>query len=112
MLPPMPLDVCGAESQGMIGYMIQQSLREELRMRGIGHDVATVLTETIVDENDEAFRSPSKPIGPFYTEEQASRLRTERGWAMVNDSARGYRRVVPSPRPVSIVQGPIIKALI
>lgn len=112
VLPPMPLDVCGAESQGMIGYMIQQSLRDELRQVGIDSPVVTVLTETLVNPDDPAFNSPTKPIGPFYTAMEASRLREEKGWYLVNDSGRGYRRVVPSPIPRSIVQGDIIRKLV
>jgi carbamate kinase len=110
-LPPMPLDVCGAESQGMIGYMIQQSLRNELHALGLNPHVTTVLTETVVDENDAAFQYPTKPIGPFYTAREADQLREERGWRLVEDSGRGFRRVVPSPTPLSIVQGDIIREL-
>jgi carbamate kinase len=110
-LPPMPLDVCGAESQGMIGYMIQQSLRNELRKAGLNLRVATILTETVVDENDPAFGHPTKPIGPFYTADEADQLREKRGWYVVEDSGRGYRRAVPSPKPVSIVQGEVIREL-
>lgn len=111
-LPPMPLDVCGAESQGMIGYMIQQSMRDELTRVGIDSAVVTVLTETLVDSNDTAFKSPTKPIGPFYTAIEAARLREEKGWCMVNDSGRGYRRAIPSPTPISIVQGDVIRKLV
>jgi carbamate kinase len=111
-LPPMPLDVCVAESQGMIGYMIQQSMRGELRKVGIDSPVITVLTETLVDPDDPAFNRPTKPIGPFYTAMQAAQLREEKGWYMVNDSGRGYRRAVPSPTPRSIVQGDAIKKLV
>ncbi len=111
VLPQMPLDVCGAESQGMLGYMISRSLREELGRRGIDPKVATVLTETLVDPNDPAFKAPSKPIGPFYTETEASKLRQEKGWTVVNDSGRGYRRVVPSPRPLSVVEAPVVSQL-
>ncbi|MDA4133071.1 MAG: carbamate kinase, partial [Thaumarchaeota archaeon] len=112
VLPQMPLDVCGAESQGMIGYMIQRSLREELRSRGIETRIATILTETVVDPEDVAFKAPSKPIGPFYTAMEASKLKQQRGWTMVNDSGRGYRRVVPSPKPLSIVESPTIHDLV
>ncbi|MGA2199895.1 MAG: carbamate kinase [Nitrososphaerales archaeon] len=110
-LPPMPLDVCGAESQGMIGYMIQQSLRNELRRVGLDLRVATVLTETVVDTNDRAFEKPTKPIGRFYSAGEAARLREEKGWHLINDSGRGYRMVVPSPIPLSIVQGETIRDL-
>lgn len=110
-LPPMPLDVCGAESQGMIGYMIQQSLRNELRRVGLDTQVTTVLTETVVDAKDPAFKRPTKPIGPFYSANDAARLKEERGWVLINDSERGYRRAVPSPMPLSIVQGQVIQEL-
>ncbi len=110
-LPPMPLDVCGAESQGMIGYMIQQSLRNELSKVGLDLQVTTVLTETVVDPNDPAFEHPTKPIGPFYSATEAAQLKEKRGWYLVNDSGRGYRRAVPSPIPLSIVQGQMIREL-
>ena len=107
----MPLDVCVAESQGMIGYMIQQSLRNELKKAGLDLPVATVLTETVVDANDPAFQNPTKPIGPFCTAKEAAQLKKEKGWQLVNDSGRGFRRTVPSPLPLSIVQGKIIREL-
>jgi carbamate kinase len=110
-VPPMPLDVCGAESQGMIGYMLQQSLEGELRARGLQMPVVTVLTQVLVDRNDPAFEHPSKPIGPFYTSRQARVLERERGWRMVEDSGRGYRRVVPSPAPKEIVEKRTIESL-
>jgi carbamate kinase len=110
-LPQMPLDVCGAESQGLIGYMIQQSVRNELRRVGLDMQVTTVLTETVVDENDPAFRNPTKPIGPFYNASDAARLKDEKGWHLINDSGRGYRRTVPSPIPLSIVQGEMVREL-
>ncbi len=111
VLPQMPLDVCGAESQGMIGYMIQQSLRNELRRSGLDMQVATVLTETVVNASDPAFQNPTKPIGPFYNASEASRLKDEKGWHLVNDSGRGFRRTVPSPNPLAIVQGEVIREL-
>ncbi len=110
-LPPMPLDVCGAESQGMIGYMIQQAMRNELSSAGLDQRVVTILTETVVDANDPAFKNPTKPVGPFYTASEAARLNKERGWHVIDDSGRGYRRVVPSPVPLSIVQGGMIREL-
>jgi len=110
-LPPMPLDVCGAESQGMIGYMIQQSLRNELKRVGLNLQITTVLTETVVDANDRAFKNPTKPIGPFYSASEAARLKETKGWFLINDSERGYRRAVPSPIPLSIVQGQMIREL-
>jgi carbamate kinase len=111
-LPPMPLDVCGAESQGMIGYMLQQSLQEALREAGLDRPVATVLTRTLVDGDDPAFENPTKPIGPFYTAMQARRLEAEKGWRMVQIPGQGYRRAVPSPRPVALVEEWVIVRLL
>jgi len=110
-LPPMPLDVCGAESQGMIGYILQQSFHNELKKMGINIPVATILTQSIVDREDPAFKNPTKPIGPFYTKIRSLKLSREKGWKMISDSGRGYRRVVPSPRPIAIPEFPIIKEL-
>jgi len=109
--PPMPLDVCGAQSQGMLGYMLQQSMQNALRARGLNLPVVTVVTQVLVDQRDPAFANPTKPIGPFYGEEQAARLGQERGWRLVADAGRGYRRVVPSPRPVKIVEGDSIQEI-
>jgi carbamate kinase len=111
-LPPMPLDICGAESQGMIGYMLQQSLNETLRAAGLDYPVVTVLTQTVVDIDDPAFENPTKPIGPFYTEAQAQDLAEKKGWKMVYIQGKGYRRVVPSPRPVALVEGEVITRLV
>jgi carbamate kinase len=111
LLPPMPLDVCGAQSQGMIGYMLQQSMRTQLSQVGIEVPVVSLITQTIVDAADPAFRMPTKPIGSFYTASEADRLREERGWTIVDDSGRGYRRVVPSPYPQEIVEKEAIRTL-
>lgn len=111
VLPQMPLDVCGAESQGMIGYMLQQSMQNEMTKAGLSNPVVSLITQTVVDEKDEAFRNPTKPIGAFYDASEAKNLRGERGWSMIEDSGRGYRRVVPSPRPRQIVEKETIKAL-
>lgn len=110
-LPPMPLDVCGAESQGMIGYLLQQSLQEALFAAGVDCPVATVLTQTLVAAVDPAFQTPEKPIGPFYTAMQARRLENEKGWRMTQIPGQGYRRVVPSPRPIALVEGEAIARL-
>jgi carbamate kinase (EC 2.7.2.2) len=104
-LPPMPLDVCGAESQGMIGYMLQQSLDNVLKSDGIHLPVLTFLTQTRVAQDDPAFRHPDKPVGPFYTAKEAAVFRKERGWKVVNDAGRGYRRVVPSRDPLKWWKG-------
>lgn len=110
--PAMPFDVCGAMSQGMIGYHIQQAIGEELRGRKIQRPIATVITQVVVDKEDEAFKNPTKPIGPFYTEEEANLLKAEKGYDVVEDSGRGYRRVVASPMPKRIVEIETIKTLI
>jgi carbamate kinase len=110
-LPAMPLDVCGAQSQGMIGYMLQQSMCNELKKARIDLPVVSLVTQTIVDEGDEAFIHPTKPIGPFYSGSEAEGLRRERGWTMIEDSGRGYRRVVPSPSPREIVEKGTIRRL-
>jgi len=111
ILPPMPLDVCGAQSQGMIGYMLQQSLENELKRTHSKKSVAVVITQSVVSPSDRAFSAPSKPIGPFYSEEIARQLRRKNRWTMVNDSNRGFRRVVPSPEPIEIVEAPTIRSL-
>ncbi|WP_010298030.1 carbamate kinase [Clostridium senegalense] len=110
--PIMPFPECGAMSQGYIGYHLQQAIREELKNRGSNKEVATVITQVIVDKNDEGFKNPTKPVGSFFTEEQAKKLMEEKGYTMKEDSNRGWRRVVPSPMPVSVVEEPIIKTLV
>lgn len=112
VLPNLPLDTCGADSQGAMGYMIQQVLGSELAKRGITRDVVTVVTQVVVDAADPAFQNPAKPIGPFYTREEAERRRDEDGWDIVKDANRGYRRVVASPIPVRVVEANSIKALL
>jgi len=112
VVPPLPLDICGAATEGFMGYMIQNTLANRLRQAGAPHAITTVITEVIVDKNDPAFRNPSKPIGPFYSAGQVERLRQEKGWDIMEDSARGYRRVVPSPIPVNIQQSRIIKSML
>lgn len=109
--PAMPFDVCGAMSQGYIGYHIQQALRDALRNRNRNIPVVTLITQVVVDPNDPAFQNPSKPIGPFYTEEEARRLQKEKGYIMKEDAGRGWRRVVPSPEPKKIVELSAVKRL-
>ncbi len=101
---PSRLDVCVADTQGSIGYMLQSSLQRVMARRNLSMPVVTVVTQVIVDESDPAFIHPTKPIGPFYSREEAERKRKELGWNMVEDAARGYRRVVPSPLPVEVVE--------
>lgn len=113
IIPPMPLDVCGAESQGLIGYMIEQTLGNILSGEGGGDiPIVTIITQTIVNKNDPAFQNPAKPVGPFYTKEEAKHLQKERGYNIIEDAGRGYRRVVPSPDPIAINEGITIKQLV
>lgn len=111
IVPEHTLDVCGAETSGSIGYIIEQSLQNRLVDRKINRKVATVITETVVDKNDKAFLNPTKPIGPFFTKEESDQLTEEKGYQMIEDSGRGYRRVVPSPKPLEIVEKDVIKTL-
>ena len=111
-VPSMPLDICVAATEGFIGYMIQNTLANCLRQAGAPHNITTVVSQVVVDRNDPAFQNPSKPIGPFYTESEAARLRQEQGWHTIQDSGRGYRRVVASPMPVSLQQARIIKSML
>lgn len=110
--PAMPFDVCGAMSQGMIGYHMQQGLSKVLKKRGSDKEVVTVVTQVVVDRNDPKFKSPSKPIGPFYTAEEAQSIAAEKGYTLKEDSGRGWRRVVASPMPVEIVELNAVKALL
>jgi carbamate kinase len=113
IVPPLPLDACGAETQGFIGYMIQQALRNELKSRGIDKYVVTVVTRTIVDKNDPAFEKPTKPVGPFYTKQEADDLAQRMpGITIKEDAGRGYRRVVPSPDPKVIAERLAIRKLV
>ena len=111
-LHEVPLDYCGADSQGAIGYMFQRALYNEFHRRGIDKNVATVVTQTIVDKDDPAFQNPSKPIGTFMDEKEAKNRETHDGWTVVEDAGRGWRRVVPSPRPERIVEAGVINTLI
>jgi len=113
VVPPLPLDACGAETQGFIGYMIQQALRNELKSRGMDKYVVTVITRVIVDKNDPAFEHPTKPIGPFYTKEEADQLSQRMPNVTIKeDAGRGYRRVVPSPDPKIIAERSAIRTLV
>jgi len=108
----VPLDVCGADSQGAIGYSLQQTIHNELRKRGIDKPAATIITQVRVDANDPAFQAPAKPIGTFMEEDEAMKRKEELGWDVVEDAGRGWRRVVASPLPVEIMELEAIKALI
>lgn len=110
--PAMPFDVCGAMSQGMIGYHIQQGLSKVLKQRGIKKEVVTVVTQVVVDQNDPKFKNPSKPIGPFYSEDEAKKIAAEKGYVMKEDAGRGWRRVVASPLPTEIIELDAVKCLV
>ncbi|MBQ3663137.1 MAG: carbamate kinase [Clostridia bacterium] len=108
----MPFPECGAMSQGYIGYHLQNGIRNELVKRGIKKSVATVVTQVLVDEKDPAFQHPTKPIGAFYTKEQADKIHEEKGYTMIEDAGRGYRQVVPSPKPVDVIEKDVVNSLI
>ena len=110
---PMPLYVCGAESQGLIGYMMQQTLHNLLVDKGKGSiPIATVVTQVVVDKDDQAFQNPTKPVGPFYSEEEAKKLQSEKGYHIKEDAGRGWRRVVPSPDPIQIFEKEAVRQLV
>ena len=110
--PAMPFPECGAMSQGYIGYHLQQSIQKELKDNGLNKPCATVVTQVIVDEDDDAFKNPTKPIGSFYSEEEAKKIMEETGYTFVEDAGRGYRRVVASPKPVDIVELDVVEQLV
>ena len=112
-VPSLPLEDSGAMSQGLIGFWLQQAMHDALVTRGV-HDkyAVSIVTQTVVDQADPAFQNPTKPIGPFYSEEEAKKVQAERGYTVREDSGRGWRRVVPSPKPQEIVEAPVIKALV
>lgn len=110
--PEMPFPECGAMSQGYIGYHLQNAIREELLNRELNIPVATVITQVVVDKNDPAFNNPTKPIGAFYSKEEAEKLIAEKGYSMVEDAGRGFRRVVASPKPVDVAEKETVEALV
>lgn len=109
--PNMPFAECGAMSQGYIGYHLQQSIDEELKKKGIDKGCVTIITQVEVNKKDPAFENPTKPVGMFYTEKEAKQIEKEKGYTFVEDAGRGYRRVVPSPKPINIIELEIIKRL-
>lgn len=111
-LPPMPMDVCVAHSQGGIGYMLQQTLANVLHEHGVERTVGSVLTQVEVDPDDPGFADPTKPVGRFFSPQEAERLTREQNWCFVEDSGRGHRRVVPSPRPLRILELSAVEALL
>ncbi|MBR1583529.1 MAG: carbamate kinase [Spirochaetales bacterium] len=108
----MPFPECGAMSQGYIGYHLQNAIGNELKQRGIDKEVSTIVTQVLVDENDPAFQNPTKPVGGFYDKEAAAKLMREKGYTMVEDAGRGYRRVVPSPNPIDVIEKKTVERLI
>jgi carbamate kinase len=111
-IPPFSLEVCDAMTEGSMGYMLEKALINELRKSSIDKEVATLVTQVVVDREDPAFESASKPIGPFYSHYRASMLKRQKNWKMIEDSGRGYRKVVPSPRPIDVVPKRIIRDLV
>ena len=111
-VPPFPLDVCDAMTEGSMGYMLEKAILNELRKQSIDKEVVTLLTQVIVDKDDKAFMNPTKPIGPFYNKFRAGQVKKENHWTMIEDSGRGFRRVVPSPKPIDIVPKRAIRAMV
>lgn len=111
-VPSLPLEDSGAMSQGLIGFWLQQALHDAFAVEGMNNYAVSVITQTIVDSNDPAFANPTKPIGPFYSEEEAQKVASERGYTVKEDAGRGWRRVVASPKPQTIVEADVIKALV
>ena len=110
--PYMPFPECGAMSQGYIGYHLQQAVQQELKARGVDKECAAIVTQVVVDENDPGFAKPTKPVGSFYTKEEADKIAAEKGFTFVEDAGRGYRRVVPSPIPQRIVELKVVEQLV
>ena len=110
--PFMPFPECGAMSQGYIGYHLQQAIQQELKARHIDKECASVITQVVVDEKDPGFANPTKPVGSFYTKEEADKIAAEKGFTFVEDAGRGYRRVVPSPIPKRIVELKVVEQLV
>ena len=110
-VPPLSLDLCGAETQGSLGYAIQQVFGNLCRARGLDIPVATIVTRVVVDLADPAFQHPTKPIGPFYTAAKARQLGKKKGWTLVEDAGRGFRRVVPSPRPLRVLEAEMVRRM-
>lgn len=111
-IPPFSLDVCDAMTEGSMGFMLEKAIVNELRRNSIDKDVATIITQVVVDREDPAFQKPTKPVGPFYPKFRAQQLARQKKWTMVEDAGRGYRKVVPSPRPIDIVPKLIIRDLV
>jgi carbamate kinase len=111
-IPPYSLDVCDAMTEGSMGFMLERALVNELRRRSIDKEVACLVSQVVVDKDDPAFTKPTKPVGPFYSKFRAQELAREKKWAIVEDAGRGYRKVVPSPKPIDIVPNRVIRELV
>ena len=111
-IPPYSLDVCDAMTEGSMGFMLERALVNELRRRSIDKEVASLVTQVVVDKDDPAFAKPTKPVGPFYSKSRGQELALEKKWSMVEDAGRGYRKVVPSPKPIDVVNNRIIRELV
>jgi carbamate kinase len=111
-IPPYSLDVCDAMTEGSMGFMLERALINELRRRSVDKEIASLVTQVVVDKDDPAFVKPTKPVGPFYEKFRAQQLAREKKWAMVEDAGRGYRKVVPSPRPIDVVNNRVIRELV
>jgi carbamate kinase len=111
-VPPFSLEICDAMTEGSMGFMLEKAIINELRKNSVDKDVATLITQVVVDREDQAFENPTKPVGPFYTKYRAQMLRREKKWTMIEDSGRGYRKVVPSPRPIDVIPKRIIRDLV
>ena len=111
-IPPFSLEVCDAMTEGSMGFMLEKGLINELRRQSVDKEVATLVTQVVVDREDQAFENPTKPIGPFYTKYRAQMLTRQKKWTMIEDAGRGYRKVVPSPKPIDIVPKRVIRDLL
>ncbi len=111
-IPPFSLEICDAMTEGSMGYMLERAIINELRKNSLDREVATLITQVVVDKEDTAFENPTKPIGPFYTKYRAQMLARQKKWKMIEDAGRGYRKVVPSPRPIDIVPKRVIQDLV
>jgi carbamate kinase len=111
-VPPFSLEVCDAMTEGSMGFMLEKAIVNELRKNSVDKDVATLITQVVVDRNDQAFDNPTKPVGPFYSKYRAQMLHREKKWKMVEDAGRGYRQVVPSPKPIDIIPKRVIRDLV